>query len=143
MKLTFGGPNIVNGCRRFPAFPSLDLTQLTRPQTDNGYNHLSRLQRRARAPSHHLSRRERAFGALRRLHLSLLSPPMVRPRFISLTPHCPRLTRPSVRPSCHPSGLTFPSLYEYQSIVSPFMECSRSFVGLRRRCPASGWGHSL
>jgi hypothetical protein len=64
---------------------------------------------------------------------------MVRPHFISLTPHCPQLTRPSFLPS----GLTFPSLYEYQSPVSPLMECSHSFVGLRRRCHAPGWGHSL
>src|SRR5712691_958584 len=75
--------------QRLPSVRStpLSLSRLTRPTTPNGYNHLSRLQRRARSPSHHLSRPERAVRALRRLYLSLLSSPMVCPRFTSFTQH--------------------------------------------------------
>ena len=57
--------------------------------------------------------------------------------------HLRHIAQRLTRPSFLPSGLTFPSLYEYQYTVSSLMKCSRSFVGLRRRCPAPGWGHSL
>jgi hypothetical protein len=109
--------------------------------TSHGHNHLSCIQRRTRTPVYHLSRPGRAIRALRRLHLSLLPPPMVRPPTpFSLTPHRLMLTRLF----CF-AGLTSPSLYE--PCFSPFAMAPFPYsffaIGICARRAASRRGNRL
>ena len=122
-----------------PSGPHFDsLTILHTTSTLHEHNHIPRLQRRARTPSYHLSRSERAIRAICRLHVPVLSPPMVCLVILDY-------------PASRNADLSFPHqappLLPRTSSLPFYATCAPVFtvihLGIRTGRPASRRGYSL